>query len=226
MHKPHAEKTEHNIALLRAKNVQRFGRLIVIQRMNSDKHRNSRWLCQCKCENEIIVRTHSLASGKTKSCGCLAREKTIQRLTKHGHSQNDKTYKSWQYMKARCTNPDYQYYQNYGGRGITVCDRWKNSFLNFLADMGNRPTDKHTIERINRNGNYCPENCCWATRKEQARNTRRNRLITHNGKTQCIAEWSEEIGILWRTLHSRIYNYGWSIERALTTPVGKYKKRK
>lgn len=127
-------------------------------------------------------------------------------------------------MIQRCTNPNDKRYKNYGGRGITVCKRWRNSFEKFLEDMGEPPTKEHSIDRINNNGNYCKSNCRWVTRKEQNRNKRNNRLITYKGKTQCLIEWAEEYNINYDTLWCRIYKYGWPIEKALTTPVKKRRK--
>ena len=124
-------------------------------------------------------------------------------------------------MLTRCNNKNDTRYQWYGGRGITVCDRW-SKFENFLADMGERP-EKMTLDRIDTNGNYCPENCRWATNKQQHRNKRSNRLLTHDGETKCVAEWAETVGISQGALASRIDVYGWSVEKALTTPVRKLK---
>lgn len=199
---------------------QKFGRLTVIQRVDNDQWGKPRWLCQCGCKNKnrIIILGNNIRRGHTKSCGCLSKEKTSQRFTKHGRSQNDKTYQSWVNMKQRCTNPNYRKYEDYGGRGIKVCKRWLNSFTNFLKDMGERPLDR-TIERKNNNKGYYKGNCKWATKKEQVRNTRDNLHITHNGETRLLIEWSEKTGILYRVSYKRIYILGWSIRKALTTPV-------
>jgi hypothetical protein len=121
-------------------------------------------------------------------------------------------------MIRRCTNPDSTGYARYGGRGITVCDRWRESFANFLADMGPKPTPRHTIDRINNDGNYEPGNCRWATGKEQCRNTRRNRYIEHDGRRMTQVEWCEETGMIKATLCCRLKS-GWSVAAALTTPV-------
>ena len=121
-------------------------------------------------------------------------------------------------MKQRCFNPNNTYYLNYGGRGIIVCDHWKNSFENFYADMGVCPSG-HTLDRIDVNGNYEPGNCKWATQTEQARNRTNNHLITFNEKTQTISAWAKELGFADETLRSRITKYNWPIEKALTTPL-------
>ena len=201
---------------------ERFGRLIVIKRVDNDKWSHHRWLCRCVCGEEKIVRGSYLKRGDTKSCGCLRKEITSITHITHGRSKT-KTYYSWDNMISRCTNPKNKYYHCYGGRGIIVCKRWLE-FENFLEDMGEVP-EEYQIDRIDNDGNYCKSNCRWVTRTEQNRNRRDNHLITYKGKTQCIAEWSEETGIPYSTLSSRILQYGWSFEKALTTPVGKYKKR-
>ena len=138
-------------------------------------------------------------------------------VVKHGHNRVGKVtpeYRAWGHMVGRCTTESDAAFKNYGGRGIKVCDRWLD-FVNFLADMGERPPGK-TIDRIDNNGDYCKENCKWSTPQEQSRNRRSNHLLTFQGKTMNITEWSEEIGINHRTIRSRI-NYGFSIERVLST---------
>ena len=205
---------------------QKFGRLVVLRFVGKDKWGQSRWSCVCNCGVEKIVRGNSLKSGATKSCGCLQKEKLIKRLTKHGHSTRttmSKTYSAWHSIIQRCTNANNMGYQDYGGRGITVCKRWMK-FENFLEDMGEPPSAKHSIDRIDNDGNYCKSNCRWATSKQNSRNTRRNRLITYDNKTQCIADWADEFNINYNTLYARIFTYNWTIEKALTTPVRKGRK--
>lgn len=124
----------------------------------------------------------------------------------------------WQAMLARCYDPKNSHYAQYGGRGITVCDRWRGSFEAFLADMGPRPSLAHTVDREDTNGNYTPQNCRWATATEQGRNRRDNHLLAAFGKTQCIAAWAEELGIPPRTIRDRIGKLGWSVEQALSVP--------
>lgn len=210
---------------------QRFGRLKVIELVSKNNRGQTRWLCECICKNERIVQGSNLKNGNTKSCGCLPKE-TARKIglsnTLHGHGKRGKetrTYKSWRCMMQRCYNPNNNDYPNYGGRGITVCERWLNSFPNFLEDMGERPP-KCTIHRIKNNKGYCKKNCKWATLIEQARNKLNNLYIAHNGKRQLLIEWSEETGILYSVLWQRIYMYNWSIQKSLTTPIKKYKKRK
>lgn len=191
---------------------QKFGRLIVLEKAHNDKWGNLQWLCRCECGSEKIILGSSLRSGDTKSCGCLKR--------KHGQTKT-KTYKIWHYMIQRCTNPKNKSYKDYGGRGITVCKRWRN-FVNFLKDMG-IPKSGLTLDRTDNNKGYCKSNCRWATRKQQNRNSRHNHLETYNGKTQCLSVWAEEYEINHNTLYARLRR-GWSIKRALTTQVDKRTK--
>lgn len=154
---------------------KRFGRLVAKKRQTG-----SRWLCRCDCGNEVSVFTGKLNSGHTQSCGCLHIDRAIAANTIHGQGSSktgriSPTYKSWQQMKRRCYNPNHDAYSYYGGRGITVCERWRNSFEAFLEDMGDRP-DGMTIDRIDTDGNYEPDNCRWATHSEQMRNRRNNAI--------------------------------------------------
>ena len=149
---------------------QRFGRLTVLLPVWFIKRRQKAWLCSCDCGSATVVLTGSLRRGCTKSCGCLQREQAgTQRLT-HGQ-RHSRTYESWKHMKSRCSNPNYQYFASYGGRGIAVCERWEK-FENFLADMGERPPGK-SLDRIDNEKGYCPENCRWATHSEQMKNRRK-----------------------------------------------------
>ena len=205
---------------------QKFGRLLVIERISNDRHGKAMWSCLCNCGKQKIVASNDLIRNKTKSCGCLSIEKTIQRLTKHGHNTKNKiteTYRSWQGMIQRCINPKHKNYGTYGGRDIKVCERWRNSFSNFLTDMGERPKNR-TLDRINNELGYYKNNCQWSTTEEQGRNKRNNHLITFNGKTQCISAWAEEVGIVYGMLIDRINKLGWSPEKALTTPVKRKRK--
>lgn len=196
---------------------QRFSRLIVVSRAENSKHNYAMWNCICDCGAKVITVGTSLRKGNTKSCGCFSKDQIATLRRTHGMSQATE-YRVWRGMITRCTNPNVKCYANYGKRGIVVCERWKSSFENFLADMGERPTPKHTLDRINNDGNYEPGNVRWAERKEQNRNQRSNIVITHNGITAILSEWAVITGIDYQTLHTRIWD-GWSHERAITTPV-------
>lgn len=203
---------------------KRFGRLIVIRRISNDKRGQPYWLCKCNCGKEKNIRGSSLWNSVTKSCGCLSREKTIERLIIHGHCRGRKTriYYVWRNMIDRCTNYNRKDYQNYGGRGIVVCERWRK-FENFLEDM-DEVSKGHQIDRIDNNKGYYKENCRWVTSKINNRNKRNNHSITYDGKTQCLAAWAEELNIPKSTLRDRIFKFNWSVEKAITTPVRKWRK--
>jgi hypothetical protein len=165
----------------------RFVRLLVKEKCGYDG--KSLWRCVCDCGNECVVRSPHLRSGKQVSCGCLRTEKAVARLTKHGQSRANKItrqYQCWSNMRERCNNPNNVRYERYGGRGISVCERWQNSFENFVADMGEMPA-KLTLDRIDPNGNYEPANCRWASYKEQSRN-KTNNVVVHLDGAQMLRE--------------------------------------
>lgn len=192
---------------------KRFGRLLVIS--ESDKRTKSRgmcWVCKCDCGAIKTVASQHLIRGLVMSCGCYAKEKNREKNTTHGY-YGTSTYKSWDKMIQRCTNPNCSGYEYYGGRGITVCEEWM-SFDGFLKDMGERPQGT-SIDRINPDKGYFKDNCRWATYKVQANNTRRNQHVTYNGETKTIAEWAKEKGLKYDVLYSRLNSYGWSVEKAL-----------
>lgn len=202
---------------------QKFERLTIIKQRGKDNNNHILWLCLCDCGQKVIVQSSHLITGHTRSCGCLKREGNN---IKHKHTINNKPskiYQIWATLIQRCINPNNPKYPIYGERGITVCKRWKK-FPNFLEDMGEAP-QRCQIDRINNDGNYCKSNCRWATRKQQARNRRDNRLVTYNGKTQCVTAWSEEVGISKYVIYKRL-NRGWSIKKALTKLVNSRKVKK
>lgn len=195
---------------------QRFGMLVVSEFVERNKRGMARWLCLCDCGNEAVKTLGNLRSGHSKSCGCLRSTTTTREKTTHG-MYGTPTYKSWSSMITRCNNPANHKYPDYGGRGIKVCERW-HAFESFLADMGERPTGK-TIGRIDNDGHYDPSNCQWESGKKQGRNKRNTRLFEHNGITATISEHCERLGINASSVRSRIYTYGWGVDKALTTPI-------
>ena len=195
---------------------QRFGRLMVLAYAGRlPGHNESAWLCLCDCGSEVVVSKSPLRLGATRSCGCLGSEVTAKRNFRHGMLDAPE-YPVWASMKARCADLANK---DYGGRGIRVCDRWVNSFANFLADVGPRPSPRHEIDRFpDNNGDYRPGNCRWVKRLSNMRNTRRNRRLVFNGKSLCVSEWEETTGIPATTILKRL-RLGWEISRVLTTPV-------
>lgn len=199
---------------------QTFTRLLVLSEADRGKDRQIYWNCICSCGNIKKVRSDHLRNGSIASCGCLKQELTVLRQTTHGQrteKYTSKEYACWCHMKNRCYDLNSAAYKNYGGRGITVCDRWLNSFENFYEDMGNCPPGL-MIERKNNNGNYTPGNCVWATPQEQGNNRRTNKWIKFNGKIKTVAQWARYLGINVNTLYTRLY-VGWSDKMTLTTPV-------
>ena len=172
-------------------------------------HSGALWLCRCECGKHATVSSVRLRFGRARSCGCDRPVPTSRTYNRHP------IYGLWKSMKSRCFNPNSQAFKEYGGRGITVCDRWRYSFADFLADMGERPNPKHSVERRNNNGHYEPDNCYWATQKQQTRNTRNNVRLTYNGKTQTLVDWANELHIKPCTLANRIRT-GWPVEIAFT----------
>jgi hypothetical protein len=176
---------------------QRFGRLVAISPadrplMAADSCK--RWLCECDCGHRKLISGARLRAGRIESCGCLYRSKN------HGMS-GLREYRIWRGMLHRCNSPSNIGYHNYGGRGISVCERWME-FSNFHADMGSPPTSKHTLDRINGDGNYEPNNCRWADRATQSRNGRRARTISANGRAMCIKDWSDTLGVNYQTMRT------------------------
>ncbi len=197
---------------------ERFGRLIVVSYAGPDKVGNARWHCRCDCGNEVAaVFVKALKTGNTRSCGCL-RIEAVQARSTHGATRGGKRmpeYYSYKHMIQRCTNTKNKNWADYGGRGITVCDRWRHDFAVFLADMGLRPARGYELDRIDNDGNYEPGNCQWATRTEQNNNKRSNTLLAWEGRVQTLQQWADEVGVSSSLLCQRIGRLGWPLGEAL-----------
>ncbi len=200
---------------------QRFGMLVVLERdfTIDELKKNASWIVKCDCGRIHTTKGYRLRNGGAKSCGCV--------FTAHGHCRrkNGKAkttpeYKTWRNIKSRCYNPNATYYEYYGGSGIGVCERWLESFENFLEDMGPRPSKTHSIERVDNYCDYGPKNCIWTIKKVQMANRRNSRILTFDGESMPINFWAERLGMKYASLNGRIRR-GWSVERALTTPMGK-----
>lgn len=194
---------------------QTFGRLTVISESPKVKRRIA-WLCQCSCGNTIISTTHDLRNGDTRSCGCLKHD--IRSGQTHGDCKSAE-YRAWMAMKDRCSNPNHVSNKPYHDRGIAVCEKWIHSYENFLEDMGRKPNPKMTLDRIDNDGNYNPDNCRWATIKQQNNNSRHCRIIEYKGERRSMSQWADLYNITSSLLRGRIDKGGWDIEKALLTPV-------
>lgn len=199
---------------------QKLGRLTVLRRVANKSP--AHWVCLCDCGGASIVSSRSLTRTEkpTRSCGCIAREtaaSVASARVKHGHAtggKRSKLLRTWDGMMRRCYKPNAKAYEHYGGRGIAVCQRW-HSFSAFAEDMGEPPSAKHSIDRIDNDKGYEPGNCRWASQAEQATNSRRNVMVTMGGQTKALSVWCSELGINYHTAHSRIVRMGWAPERAL-----------
>ena len=198
---------------------QRFGRLVAIKAEKDPTGRRYDWLCKCDCGNEVKATSVSLTTGKKKSCGCIQRELLQSRNTVHGHSR-ERLYRVWKGMKSRCYNSHHRSYPKYGGRGLRVCDDYE-AFRLWAYENGydeNAEYQQCTIDRIDVDGDYSPQNCRWADSFTQANNTNKVLLITFKGETKTVTEWANKTGIPRATLYARVKN-GWDVDKALTTPV-------
>lgn len=204
---------------------KKFGRLTVIKEAGTTQDRRKLWECICECGNITIVRSQTLLNGSTKSCGCLRKELASTRNkiinTVHGKSYT-RIYKIWGGMKSRCLCKNNNSYKLYGGRGIKICAEWECSFIAFYYwAISSGYKDYLSIDRINDNGDYEPNNCRWANRTTQQNNMRSNHLITFHGDTLTLSEWARKINIPYSTILNRAFR-SWSVERMLTTPLRPY----
>lgn len=198
----------------------RYGRLTVVKPLGKkySKGRAHYWECLCDCGTRTEVSGSNLRTGAVASCGCVAQDGLA---ATHGESRFGKVtreYRIWRDMISRCTNPNRNNYHLYGGRGITVCDRWRSSYEAFLEDMGRAPSMKHTLDRNDNSKGYAPDNCSWETMSRQARNRRSTRMLTFQGRTMAASDWADELGIPLSRILGRL-SLGWSVEKTLTSPL-------
>ena len=212
---------------------QKFGRITAIRYVGKNEDKRALWECNCDCGNTVIVDGKSLRLGNTKSCGCYNLDRIAERnkiIHKTHGETNTKLFHIWGGIKSRCKNPNMNNYHDYGGKGVSICEEWDNSFEAFRDwSYENGYKDGLTIDRIDSNGNYCPENCRWATVKEQNRNRKSNKLITYNGETHCIADWADILGINYDVLQHRISVAKMPIKKAFEMPYlgrGKFDRKK
>lgn len=198
-----------------------FSELEIIEFSHIGKHREKHYLCRCKCGNEKVINFDNLRKGMTRSCGCL-NKKFLTKLNgfkkehifKHGMT-NTPEYNAWKQMRRRCIDISCKDYKAYGKRGINVCDRWMKSFSNFYNDMGRRPSPKHTIGRIDNDGDYCPENCRWESNIEQQRNKSNTLFYLYKGEKRTIGEIADDIGVSYKSLYEKIRRRGMSIDQCI-----------
>lgn len=200
---------------------QRFGLLVAVQQEPTLERRGIKrlrryvmWRFRCECGGEVVTPATSVLSGNTRSCGCR------NNAARHGHTRERRfspEYSCWMAMRTRCRNEKSVSYPRYGGRGITVCTRWEESFEAFLADMGPKPTPGHSIERLNSRDHYAPGNCRWATSHDQARNTRRTIFVEREGRRACLKDVCSELGVPYARVVQRL-RLGWPMDRALSEP--------
>lgn len=197
---------------------------MIVAESKNKKYNRPSWLCSCECGVQIEVAARSLVSGNTKSCGCFRKSTTAElgkSIRKH-EMTGAPEYHAYLHMIARCYNKNHPQYKDYGGRGISVSERWLENFSNFFADIGTRPTENHSIERINNNNGYSQENCRWAMDSEQNNNRRNNRFIDFEDQNLTIAQWSRKTGITERAINYRL-STGWAISETLTKPSKVYR---
>lgn len=197
---------------------KRYGKLVVVERADDDNRGKVRWRCLCDCGHEIFVNAYNLKNGHTKSCGCLRAEQATAMFTTHGCSRT-RIVNIFNEMKKRCYNPNHKWFSRYGGRGITICDEWRLNPQKFIDwAIANGYDDALTIDRIDNDGDYSPENCRWATHKAQANNRCDNHYLTVDGETHTAKEWAEKVGVNYSTLITRL-NRGWDVKKSLNMGV-------
>lgn len=202
----------------------RYNHLTVIERSDNVGKGTATWKCLCDCGNYTIVRSGNLKSGAVKSCGCLLH--TSKPTLKHNMSHTP-LYQKWASIKRRCYTPSVKSYKDYGGRGIKMCEEWKNSFESFMQwALQSGYSDGLTIERKDNNGNYCPENCMWIPFNEQQKNRRMCQFISYKGETKTLTDWCKTFNIPYKRVHNRIHNLGWSFERAISEQTHTEKRNK
>ena len=199
---------------------EKFGRLTVIKRVENNKYNQVRWLCKCDCGNEKIVLANNLRNGETKSCGCLKKEQDYINIAHIKHNKsNTRLYNIWEHMKHRCNNPNSKRHEFYYDKGIKVCDEWQNDFMNFYNwAINNGYQDNLTIDRINNDGNYEPNNCRWATVTEQNNNQSTNIKIKYNNNIYTMKQFCKKYNLKRETLDYRLKN-NWDIEKIINTPT-------
>lgn len=225
VNEPPKQKTTQSLynvkPTIKIKEGVRIGRLLILERIDKRDNRNQNHIyyrCLCTCGNQPLIPRSSLLAGRTYSCGCQRKEKSKYSNKTHGLSKT-RTYRIYHAMMQRCYDKTQKGYPRYGGNGIGVCERWRESFENFFEDMGECPSPKYSIDRIDNNKGYSPDNCRWATINQQARNTRKAVLIKYHGEERPLADVADEIGMYYGTLYYRIFSYGWTVERAINTPI-------
>ena len=202
---------------------KKFGRWLVVEECGRNKYKNVLWKCVCDCGNEKIISTPNLTRGKSKSCGCYSKEMASKKFSTHGlrHTQ---LYRVWAGIKDRTNPNNHNCKDNYRKLSVQMCEEWRNDFMAFynwsiengyVEEKLPSGRNKLTIDRIDTNGNYCPENCRWATNKEQMNNQTTNKLITYNGETKTLSQWCDTLGLQYSCTNNRLFN-GWDIERAFT----------
>lgn len=202
----------------------KYGRWTVLEKAVRNRSGKLRWTCKCDCGTERIVLQDTLLSGASQSCGCLSVESFVHRnrVNKRTHGNTvggySPEYRAWLHIRNRCCNPNVKDFPHYGGRGITICDRWRDSFEAFLADMGKRPSSRHSVDRIDVNANYTPGNCRWATSRQQQNNRRDNFIVIVGGKTITLRDACRSAGVNYNLVWLRINRQGWTLFEAVTTP--------